>query len=303
MAGELQAQHVTGATLYAVLVDASGGVWNGAAFDSTPTSGEWTGYDIALAEQGGSGYFVGNLPAVAVGRYSYRVHKQLGGSPASTDPVIWTGELDTEVAAILAAQSDLADQIATLEDLSAAEAQAAAAAALAAYPVPLIADIEEAIDAGSGATPETFWAHPDRTLTHPYAEPAADDPEGTLQILAGEDWTYPITGLGPLVDVLKLWATCKGKRGDSDARAIFQIEKTDGLLVLRGAEDLEAEWGSVTIDDEDAGDITIRLKAEATTHHPAGLWLLGVKYKTADVIAVPIERRVRIVRAVTERIE
>lgn len=95
MAGDLQAQHATGATLYAVLVDANGGVWNGAAFDATPTSGEWASYDIAMAEQGSAGYYVGDLPGVSAGRYGYRVHKQLAGTPAATDPVVWTGELDT----------------------------------------------------------------------------------------------------------------------------------------------------------------------------------------------------------------
>jgi hypothetical protein len=95
MSGELQAQHVPGATLYAVLVDANGGVWNGAAFDATPTSGEWASYDIAMAEQGGIGYYAGDLPGVSAGRYGYRVHKQIAEAPAVTDPVIWTGELDT----------------------------------------------------------------------------------------------------------------------------------------------------------------------------------------------------------------
>lgn len=95
MSGELQAQHVTGAILYAVLLDAKGGCWNGSAFDSTPTGGEWAGYDVAMAEMGSSGYYGGNLPAVGIGAFSYRVHKQLGGSPATTDPVVWTGTVST----------------------------------------------------------------------------------------------------------------------------------------------------------------------------------------------------------------
>lgn len=100
MAREIQAQHVTGATLYAVLLDASGGVWNGTAFDATPTTAEWGTYDLALTEDPAIGYYTANLPAVAEGLYTYRVHKQLGGSPAVTDPVVWTGEIDTSGIAI-----------------------------------------------------------------------------------------------------------------------------------------------------------------------------------------------------------
>lgn len=100
MAGELQAQHVTGATLYATLLDASGGVWNGTTFDATPTAGEWATYDLAMTEDGTTGYYRGNMPTVAEALYSYRVHKQLGGSPAPADPVVWTGEIDTSGVAI-----------------------------------------------------------------------------------------------------------------------------------------------------------------------------------------------------------
>lgn len=95
MAREIHAQHVTGATLYAVLLDASGQPWNGSAFDATPTAGEWASYDIAMTEDSAMGYYVGTFPAgQAAGLYSYRVHKQIGGSPATTDPVVWTGEGD-----------------------------------------------------------------------------------------------------------------------------------------------------------------------------------------------------------------
>ena len=297
MAGELQAQHVSGVTLYAILVDSSGGVWNGATFDSTPTGGEWTGYDIALAEQGSSGYYVGDLPALASGRYAYRVHKQLGGSPASTDPVVWTGELDsrlanldmplstvagyvdTEVQAILTAQSALAVMIASLSDMSPAEAQAAAAAALAAYPVPLIADIEAAIAAGSGATPETFWNYigpGGRTLTQSMIAILTSMIEGsTITITRGD--TVPgitITGLGNLEDRTRLWFTVKARPStDSDAQSKIQITEDGGLLRLNGAAADDSAGGAITVDDEVDGDITLTLTAETAAQlGPAESW-------------------------------
>lgn len=286
MAGELQAQHVSGATLYAVLVDASGGVWNGSTFDSTPTGGEWTGYDIALAEQGSSGYYVGDLPAIASGCYAYRVHKQLGGSPASTDPVVWTGELDsrlanldmplstvagyvdTEVQAILTAQSALAVMIASLSDMSPAEAQAAAAAALAAYPVPLIADIEAAIAAGSGATPETFWNYigpGGRTLSQSMIAILSSLIEGSsITITRGDSVSVSITGLGNLEDRTRLWFTVKARPStDTDAQSKIQITEDGGLLRLNGAAADDSADGALTVDDEVDGDVTITLSAAA----------------------------------------
>lgn len=89
MAGELLAQFPTGSTLYAVLLNASGQPWNGAAFDSTPTAGEWTSYDIAMTEDSTTGHYRGTMPVVAAGAYSYHVHLQVAGAPATTDPVVW----------------------------------------------------------------------------------------------------------------------------------------------------------------------------------------------------------------------
>ena len=92
MARELQAWFTTGATLYAVLRDASGNPWNGSAFDATPTAGEWGGYDIALTEDSTIGFYAGTFPASqAAGLYTYHVHRQAGGSPAATDPVVAVG--------------------------------------------------------------------------------------------------------------------------------------------------------------------------------------------------------------------
>ena len=65
MAGELQAQFATGATLYAVLLSAAGAVWNGSTFDATPTVGEWTTYAVAMAEDGATGCYRGDLPGGA----------------------------------------------------------------------------------------------------------------------------------------------------------------------------------------------------------------------------------------------
>lgn len=49
MANELIINHSSGSTLYALLFDATGNVWNGSSF-AAPASASWTDYDIAMTE-------------------------------------------------------------------------------------------------------------------------------------------------------------------------------------------------------------------------------------------------------------
>jgi len=49
MANELVIHYPTGATLYALLFDATGQVYNGSTFGA-PGSASWTDYDIAMTE-------------------------------------------------------------------------------------------------------------------------------------------------------------------------------------------------------------------------------------------------------------
>lgn len=293
MSGELRAQHVTGATLYAVLVDANGGVWNGAAFDPTPTSGEWATYDIAMVEAGGSGYYLGDLPGVGAGRYECRVHKQLGGSPAATDPVVWVGDVDTnptpaaaltaydppthaELTAGLAAGDDaVLAAIAGLNNLSSAQVSAllataddATLAAIAALNDLSSAEVEALIAGGSGATPETFWNYDGpggRTLTMAMIAILSSMIEGTsITITRGDTYSIPLVGLGNLAGRTGLWFTVKAHPGSTtDADAKIQVTEAVGLVRLNGAS-AQAGGASITVNDEAEGDITIHLTAATT---------------------------------------
>lgn len=94
MAGELQLAHgVSGRTLYAVVRNTAGQVWNGTSFEAYNAS-NWATYDIALTEQSTSGYYVGNFPAVAAGVYPVEVRHQSGGGPAVGDTVVGDGAID-----------------------------------------------------------------------------------------------------------------------------------------------------------------------------------------------------------------
>lgn len=184
-------------------------------------------------------------------------------------------------AALTAAQAALTALINALNDLSAAE-------------------VEALIAAGAGATPETFWQYPERTFTLPFTAPTGDGDETILQMTRGDTWIQPITGLGSIAGRTALWVTAKRLRAAPDSASLFQIEETDGLLVLRGEPAADELLGSVSVDDEDAGDITIRLEAEASVQIPSGLWVIGVKWGSASLHATPVERRLRVVHGITE---
>lgn len=72
-----------------------------------------------------------------------------------------------------------------------------------------------------------------------------------------------LTGLGDLTGRQKLWFTAKAARTLADTAAIFQVEETDGLTYLNGAVAADADLASLTVDDADAGDVTLVIYAEA----------------------------------------
>jgi hypothetical protein len=106
MANELILNYTAGATLYALLFDATGQIYNGATFEA-PGSANWTNYDIALSEAAtATGIYRGSMPAVAAGAYSYVVRKQAGGTPAVSDVVVGVGSLQWSGTAEVAQSGD-----------------------------------------------------------------------------------------------------------------------------------------------------------------------------------------------------
>jgi hypothetical protein len=91
MANELHAETTTGLTLYAVLLDGTSQVWNGAAWEAI-NGANWLAYDIAMAEVA-AGIYLATMPAVVAGAYSYVAYSQAGVNPATTDRIRGTGYL------------------------------------------------------------------------------------------------------------------------------------------------------------------------------------------------------------------
>lgn len=100
MAGEIQLAHVTGKNVYALVRNATGSIWNGSAFVAYATANLST-YALTLTEQGtASAYYAGTFPAVAAGVYNLVAYERAGGSPAEGDPLIATGEMHWDGAAV-----------------------------------------------------------------------------------------------------------------------------------------------------------------------------------------------------------
>lgn len=103
MAAELQidAQQATGGTVYFLLRNTTGSIWNGSSF-VTYVDADIANYDIAATEQGtASGYFVGTMPGVAAGVYNVVAKQRAGGSPAVTDFSIGWGAIQWTGSAVL----------------------------------------------------------------------------------------------------------------------------------------------------------------------------------------------------------
>jgi hypothetical protein len=100
MANEIHVNYASGNTLYAVVRNTAGNVWNiaGQVFEVWGTSGRTAeDYDISLTDNSGSRYvgsFDTNIPA---GRYSIQVFLQAGANPANGDTfiagkeIVWSG--------------------------------------------------------------------------------------------------------------------------------------------------------------------------------------------------------------------
>ena len=96
---------------------------------------------------------------------------------------------------------------------------------------------------------------------------SADSPTTEeIEIQRGDTLSRTFSGLGSVAARENLWFTVKRQLSDTDAESLIQIDLSTGLLYLNGSSVPAARQanGSIVVDDEDAGDITVTLKpAEA----------------------------------------
>jgi hypothetical protein len=85
MLNPIEIAYQSGMTLYAVIHNKDGTVWNGSAWEAYNPS-HWTTYAVALSEQAQSGYYSAAAPAgIGTSLTTECVYNQQGGSPAIAD--------------------------------------------------------------------------------------------------------------------------------------------------------------------------------------------------------------------------
>jgi len=87
---------------------------------------------------------------------------------------------------------------------------------------------------------------------------------GLMTVVTYSDFSAALTGLGDLSDRSAIYFTVKENITDTDAEAIIQIDENTGLLILNGAAGTAGD-GSISVTDEDAGELTIALEESATS--------------------------------------
>ena len=143
------------------------------------------------------------------------------------------------------------------------------ATALGTYDAPTKAELDAGLAALNDVTDQEVWEYATRTLTQSAASVTAAVAGSDITIARGDTLSAALTGLGALTGYVSIDFTVKENKAAADTAAIIRIRKnasgsSDGLLILNGATAGTAGNGSITIDVEGDGDITIALAAAET---------------------------------------
>lgn len=197
-----------------------------------------------------------------------------------------------------------AASIAALNNLSSAEAQSAAAAALTAYDPPTHAELTSGFAAAddavlaaiaalsipsAAAVASAVWSAVTRTLTSSGALSQDDIDDIVAAVVAaitaaaqsdsittdgttvtrrrGDSWTVAFTGLGSIANRTKLWLTIKRDPSHTDAVAELAVTEAGGLITLAGdaiASPITSADGDLEVTDAAAGNVTLTVAAAAT---------------------------------------
>lgn len=113
----------------------------------------------------------------------------------------------------------------------------------------------------------------------------------TITLLRGDTFTAALPDAGVLVGYQSIDFTVKTRQSDKDDEAVVRIRKNasgvdDGLLRLNGKAPT-TETGSITIDDEATGDITITLDETATANLSVNSYLYDIQLiRTTGVLTL-----------------
>lgn len=126
--------------------------------------------------------------------------------------------------------------------------------------------IEATVNADTGGISFGFramtavWSESTRTLTQSAASIASAVEGSVISIHRGDSFSASVTGLGDISSRSKLWFTVKLNQEYADVVSVIQIEESAGLVYLNEADaSARSANGSITVNDQVAGDITITL--------------------------------------------
>lgn len=145
----------------------------------------------------------------------------------------------------------------------------------------LISDVETDIAAVDSAV----WGYSSRTLTQSAASVTAAVSGSSITAHRGDSLSASLTNIGALTGYSKLYFTVKSDKGDADTASIIQIELSDGLKYINGAVATTALNGSITIDDEATGDVTIALDEVETAKLSPGVYSYDIQMVTASAVS------------------
>ena len=141
-----------------------------------------------------------------------------------------------------------------------------------------------------GATAAEVWGNSTRTLTQSAASVIATVTGSDITCQRGDTLSASLTDVGALTGYSKVYFTVKRDYEDEDTSAIIQIEKTAGLKYILGVVATTAANGSITIDDEATGDITIVLDEVETAKLSPGVYVYDVQiFRTAGTVSTLTE--------------
>ena len=293
MANELVINHPTGSTLYALLFNGTGQIYNGATFGA-PDSASWTDYDIAMTEATtATGIYRADMPAVAAGVYGWVVRKQAGANPAVSDITVgagsirWTGTAEEAVPAAVnvtySAGVAVSGRLAEATDIP-----AAVDVSLLALEATAQAILEDTGTAG--ALLSGIDSNVDMLLA---ADTSSSDATtaGAISRRRGNSWSIPLT-IGAITGYTSLWFTIKSSHDDADTAALLQIKLnasglSDGLLYVNGTTASSDALGSITVNNATTGAIVIAVDETITDDLAPGEYCYDVQTLIAGDVATP----------------
>ena len=148
------------------------------------------------------------------------------------------------------------------------------------------------------------WSSVTRTLTQSAASVESAVSGSAVTQYRDSTIYFTLTGLGSLAGRTKLYFTVKRDLDEDDDKSIFQVEESAGLKYVNRVETTIAQAldGTLTVNDEDTGSITVKVAATRADELPLGSFAYSVKIVRAAAPEVyPVSEGTFVMKATATR--